>query len=77
MNLIWWLEGQPKKDQDTGIPFGLYPMLVFSHLIDTLFHRFRPYSLDVPKTIVVNDSGDFGLPTDVVIRRKPNAGRIE
>ena len=34
-------------------------MLVFGNLEDALFHRFCPYSLDVPSTIIVDDSGDL------------------
>jgi len=46
-------------------------MLLFSNLVDTLFHRLCAYSLDVPSTIIVDDSGDLGGPTDVFIGRKP------
>jgi len=46
-------------------------MLDFSNLIDTLFHRLCPDSLDVPGTIIVDDSGDLRGPIDVLIGRKP------
>jgi hypothetical protein len=46
-------------------------MLLFGNLIDTLFHRLRPYSLDVPGTIVVNDSRYLRGPTDIFMGRKP------
>jgi hypothetical protein len=46
-------------------------MLVFSNLVDTLFHRFCAYSLDVPSTIIVDDSGDLRGPTDVFMGWKP------
>jgi hypothetical protein len=46
-------------------------MLVFSNLVDTLFHRLCTYSLDVPSTIIVDDSGDLRGPTDVFMGRKP------
>jgi hypothetical protein len=46
-------------------------MLVFSNLVDTLFHCLRAYSLDVPGLIIVDDSWDLGGPTDVFMGRKP------
>jgi hypothetical protein len=46
-------------------------MLVFSNLVDTRFHRLCPYSLNVPGTIIVDDSGDLRDPTAVSIGRKP------
>jgi len=46
-------------------------MLVFSNLVNTLFHRFCAYSLDIPTTIIVNDRGDLRGPTDVFMGRKP------
>jgi len=46
-------------------------MLDFSNLIDTLFHRLCPDSLDVPGRIIVDDSGDLRGPIDVLIGRKP------
>jgi len=52
------------------IPFSLDPMLLFSNLVDTLFHRLCAYSLDVPSTIIVDYGWDLGGPTDVFIRRK-------
>ena len=46
-------------------------MLVFSNIIDALFHGFSAYSLDVPGPIIVDDSGDLRGPTDVFMGRKP------
>ena len=46
-------------------------MLVFSHLVDTLFHRLCAYSFDVPSAIIVYDSGDLRGPTNVFMGRKP------
>ena len=46
-------------------------MLVFSNLVDTLFHRLCAYSFDVPGTIIVDDSGDLRDPTAVFIGWKP------
>jgi hypothetical protein len=57
------------KNQD--IPFSLDPMLVFGNLVDTLFHSFCAYSLDIPSTIIVDDSGDLRGPADVFMGRKP------
>ena len=46
-------------------------MLVFSDLVDTLIHCLCPYRLDVPGTIIVDDSGDLRDPTAVSIGWKP------
>jgi len=34
-------------------------MFVFGNFVDALSHRFRPYSLEVPGAIIVDDSGDL------------------
>ena len=34
-------------------------MLVFSNLIDALFHCLCAYSLDIPSAIIVDDRGDL------------------
>jgi hypothetical protein len=42
-------------------------MLLFGNLVDTLFRGFCAYGLDVPSTIIIDDSWDLGGPTDVFI----------
>jgi hypothetical protein len=46
-------------------------MLLFSNLEDTFLHRLCPYSLDVPGTIVVNDSRYLRGPTDIFMGWEP------
>ena len=46
-------------------------MLVFSNFVDALFLRLCPYGLDVPPTIIVDDSGNLRGPIDVFMGWKP------
>jgi hypothetical protein len=42
------------------LPFSFHPLLIFSYLIDALFHSFRPHCFNLPTTIVVDHGGYFG-----------------
>jgi hypothetical protein len=47
-------------------------MILFGHYADTLLHRLCPYGLDIPSTIVVDDSGYLLRgPRYMFIARKP------
>jgi len=52
-------------------------MFVFGGLEDTLLHRLRAHSLDIPVAIIVDDSGDLRGPTDIFLRRKPTESQVQ
>jgi hypothetical protein len=71
LNLVGRCENGQLRKRSKDMPFSLYPMLIFGNFVDTLFHSLCPYSLDVPSTIIVDDSGNLRGPTDVFMGRKP------
>ena len=65
------------QEKDPDIPFGLDPILIFSSHEDTISHRLCTYSLYIPSTIIVNDSGNLRGPADIFMGRKPTKRSIE
>ena len=49
------------------LPFSFHPFLVFSYLIDALFHSFRTHCSNLPAQIVVDYGGYFGGATDMLV----------
>ena len=39
-------------------PFGFHPVLIFSYVVDILFHGFCTHCSDLPTLIVVDHGGD-------------------
>jgi len=47
-------------------------MLIFSNLVDAIFHRLCAYGLDVSSTIIVNDGWDLGGPAVICMGNLEN-----
>ena len=49
------------------LPFSFHPVLIFSDLIDALFHSFRTHCSNLPAQIIVDQGRYFGGATDLLM----------